>query len=75
MLNENDVSSSGMDLATCSNVPYIPFDPAATEVILDLGRALYKLMFQLLLLIESNHKINSNVINHFQQHDNVSSIR
>lgn len=34
-----------------------PFDAASTEVMIELGRSLYKLMFQLLQLIESNHKI------------------
>ncbi|KAK6628771.1 hypothetical protein RUM43_002587 [Polyplax serrata] len=32
-------------------------DSACTEIILDLGRALYKLHFQLLLLLESAHKM------------------
>lgn len=50
----------------------MPFDPASTEVVLDLGRSLYKLMFQLLLLIESNHKISSNVVNHFRMNEDVS---
>lgn len=71
LFNENDVAASGLDLASTSNIPYMPFDPASTEVVLDLGRALYKLMFQLLLLIESNHKISSNVVNHFRQNENV----
>lgn len=73
LFSENDVAASGLDLASTSNIPYMPFDPASTEVVLDLGRALYKLMFQLLLLIESNHKISSNVVNHFRQNENVST--
>lgn len=75
LFNENDVAASGMDLASTSTIPYMPFDPASTEVVLDLGRALYKLMFQLLLLIESNHKISSNVVNHFRQNENVSKTK
>ncbi|XP_075160591.1 microtubule binding protein furry isoform X3 [Haematobia irritans] len=74
LFSENDVAASGLDLASTSNIPYMPFDPASTEVVLDLGRALYKLMFQLLLLIESNHKISSNVVNHFRQNENVHDI-
>ncbi|XP_037818190.1 protein furry isoform X4 [Lucilia sericata] len=74
LFNENDVAASGMDLASTSTIPYMPFDPASTEVVLDLGRALYKLMFQLLLLIESNHKISSNVVNHFRQNENMHDI-
>ncbi|XP_058987599.1 protein furry isoform X7 [Musca domestica] len=74
LFSENDVAASGLDLASTSNIPYMPFDPASTEVVLDLGRALYKLMFQLLLLIESNHKISSNVVNHFRQNENVQDI-
>ena len=35
----------------------VPGDPATIELLIELGRGLYKLMFQLLLLIESNHKI------------------
>ncbi|XP_046808225.1 protein furry isoform X3 [Lucilia cuprina] len=74
LFNENDVAASGMDIASTSTIPYMPFDPASTEVVLDLGRALYKLMFQLLLLIESNHKISSNVVNHFRQNENMHDI-
>ncbi|XP_059216177.1 protein furry isoform X3 [Stomoxys calcitrans] len=74
LFSENDVAASGLDLASNSTIPYMPFDPASTEVVLDLGRALYKLMFQLLLLIESNHKISSNVVNHFRQNENVHDI-
>ncbi|XP_037930850.1 protein furry isoform X3 [Teleopsis dalmanni] len=66
LFNENDVAASSMELATNSNINYISFDPAYTEVVLDLGRSLYKLMFQLLLLLESNHKISSNIVNHFR---------
>lgn len=32
-------------------------DPGVSEMLIDLGRSLYKLMFQLLLLIEADHKI------------------
>lgn len=72
LFNEVDAAAAGMDLTTNSSIAYMPFDPASAEVVLDLGRSLYKLMFQLLLLIESNHKISSNVVNHFRINENVS---
>lgn len=50
---------------------FILFDPATTEILLDLGRAIYKLMFQLLLLIESNHKIAMSVVNNLKQNEKV----
>lgn len=45
-----------------SNAPIGLSDPATTELLVDLGRGLYKLMFQLLLLIESDHKIHIGVV-------------
>ncbi|XP_054735462.1 protein furry-like [Anastrepha obliqua] len=74
LFNEADVAASSMELATSTNIGYMTFDPASSEVVLDLGRALYKLMFQLLLLIESNHKISSNVVNHFRINENMHDI-
>uniref|UniRef100_A0A0A1XLA6 Protein furry n=1 Tax=Zeugodacus cucurbitae TaxID=28588 RepID=A0A0A1XLA6_ZEUCU len=74
LFNEADVAASSMELATNTNIGYMTFDPASSEVVLDLGRALYKLMFQLLLLIESNHKISSNVVNHFRINENMHDI-
>lgn len=41
------------------------------EYLIDLGRALYKLMFQLLLLIESDHKIAVSVVQHLRQHEKL----
>ncbi|KAG5678891.1 hypothetical protein PVAND_008517 [Polypedilum vanderplanki] len=40
-----------------SSSDQITLDPGISEMLIDLGRGLYKLMFQLLLLIESDHKI------------------
>ncbi|XP_017028103.1 protein furry isoform X2 [Drosophila kikkawai] len=75
LFNEADVAASGLELPTSSSsIAYMPFDPASTEVVLDLGRSLYKLMFQLLLLIESNHKISSNVVNHFRINEDMNDI-
>ncbi|XP_067645046.1 protein furry isoform X3 [Eurosta solidaginis] len=74
LFNEADMAASSMELATSTNIGYMTFDPASSEVVLDLGRALYKLMFQLLLLIESNHKISSNVVNHFRINENMNDI-
>ncbi|XP_030386037.1 protein furry isoform X4 [Scaptodrosophila lebanonensis] len=74
LFNESDVAASGLEMPSCSSIAYMPFDPASTEVVLDLGRSLYKLMFQLLLLIESNHKISSNVVNHFRINEDMHDI-
>ncbi|XP_017861895.1 PREDICTED: protein furry isoform X7 [Drosophila arizonae] len=74
LFNESDVAASSMELPSSSSIACMPFDPASTEVVLDLGRSLYKLMFQLLLLIESNHKISSNVVNHFRVNENMHDI-
>ncbi|XP_034102978.1 protein furry isoform X4 [Drosophila albomicans] len=75
LFNESDVAASGLEMpSSSSSIAYMPFDPASTEVVLDLGRSLYKLMFQLLLLIESNHKISSNVVNHFRVNEDMHDI-
>lgn len=37
-------------------------DPATSELLIDLGRGIYKLIFQLLLLIDSDHKIAISVM-------------
>lgn len=50
------------------------FDPASTEVLIELGRSLYKLMFQLLLVIESDHKIAINVIGSLQQNERMDDL-
>lgn len=50
------------------------YDPASTEVLIELGRSLYKLMFQLLLLIESDHKIAINVIGSLQQNERMDDL-
>ncbi|XP_055840446.1 protein furry isoform X2 [Episyrphus balteatus] len=63
---------SGAEASTSTS--FMPFDPATAEIVLDLGRALYKLMFQLLLLIESNHKIASNVVNNFRHNEKMLDI-
>lgn len=57
-----------------SNTGAITFDPASTEILIELGRSLYKLMFQLLLLIESDHKIAINVINNLQQNEKMEDL-
>jgi hypothetical protein len=48
-------------------------DPGIGEMLIDLGRSLYKLMFQLLLLIEADHKIAIQVYQDLQKNDMVSS--
>ncbi|XP_055625091.1 protein furry isoform X2 [Toxorhynchites rutilus septentrionalis] len=49
-------------------------DPATTELLLDLGRGLYKLMFQLLLLIESDHKIAIGVVQNLRQNEKMQDL-
>lgn len=49
----------------------IPADPGISELLIDLGRGLYKLMFQLLLLIESDHKIAIQVYQNLQRNETV----
>lgn len=51
-----------------------PFDSATTEILIELGRSLYKLMFQLLLLIESDHKVAICVMNNLQQHEKIQDL-
>lgn len=46
-------------------------DPGISEILIDLGRGLYKLMFQLLLLIEADHKIAIQVYQNLQRNDTV----
>lgn len=57
-----------------SNLTTTPFDPASSEVLIELGRSVYKLMFQLLLLIESNHKLAISVINNLQNNDRMEDL-
>ncbi|XP_031631504.1 protein furry isoform X4 [Contarinia nasturtii] len=42
-------------------------DPAASELLIELGRGIYKLIFQLMLLIESDHKIAISVMTTMRQ--------
>lgn len=49
-------------------------DPAMNELLIDLGRGLYKLIFQLLLLIESDHKIAISVMQSLRQNDKMDDI-
>lgn len=57
-----------------SNLTTTPFDPASSEVLIELGRSVYKLMFQLLLLIESNHKLAISVISNLQNNDRMEDL-
>ncbi|XP_055686760.1 protein furry isoform X4 [Lutzomyia longipalpis] len=47
------------------------FDPATAEILIDLGRGLYKLMFQLLLLIESDNKILLSIVQNLRQNEKM----
>lgn len=49
-------------------------DSATTELLIDLGRGLYKLMFQLLLLIESDHKIHIGVVQSLRLSDKTEDL-
>lgn len=57
-----------------SNVPISSPDPATAELLIDLGRGLYKLMFQLLLLIESDHKIHTSVVQSLRQNEKLEDV-
>lgn len=52
----------------------ISADPGISEILIDLGRGLYKLMFQLLLLIEADHKIAIQVYQNLQRNETVNII-
>lgn len=60
---------TGSNLMTSMSV-----DPATTEMLLDLGRGLYKLMFQLLLLIEADHKIAISVVHNLRQNEKMQDL-
>lgn len=53
---------------------FSPYDAATTEILIDLGRGLYKLMFQLLLLIESDHKLAISVANNLRQNEKMEDL-
>lgn len=57
-----------------TNAPIGSPDTATTELLIDLGRGLYKLMFQLLLLIESDHKIHISVVQNLRQNDKLDDV-
>lgn len=52
-------------LDASSNLPLASPDPATNELLIDTGRGIYKLLFQLLLLIEADHKISASVLQSF----------
>lgn len=63
-----------MHESTTSSTDQMPVvDPGITEMLIDLGRGLYKLMFQLLLLIEADHKIAIQIYQNLQKNELVSS--
>lgn len=59
---------------TSSSLAPFDYTTGSTEVMLELGRSLYKLMFQLLLLIESNHKIAISVQANLQQNEQMHDL-
>lgn len=74
--NEGSTSSSAMMTVTAAAAAAAmpPTDPATTELLLDLGRGLYKLMFQLLLLIESDNKIAISVVQNLRQNEKMQDL-
>lgn len=58
---------------TSNALIYSP-DPATNELLIDMGRGLYKLLFQLLLLIESDHKISISVIHNLRQNEKMDDL-
>ncbi|XP_070490077.1 protein furry isoform X3 [Chironomus tepperi] len=52
-----------------SSTDQISLDPGISEILIDLGRGLYKLMFQLLLLIEADHKIAIQIYQNLQKNE------
>lgn len=46
-------------------------DSQTTEALIDLGRAIYKLLFQLLLLIDSDNKMLNVIVHSIRQNEKV----
>lgn len=65
---------SDEDTGSAADDPQQKTDPATIELLIDLGRALYKLMFQLLLLIDSDHKIAINVVQSLRSNDKMQDL-
>lgn len=49
-------------------------DTGTSDLLIDLGRGLYKLIFQLLLLIESDHKMAVSVMNSMRHNDKMEDL-
>lgn len=49
-------------------------DPATSEILMDLARGLYKLIFQLLLLIDSDHKMAISIMNNMRHNDQMKDL-
>lgn len=49
-------------------------DPATSELLIELGRGVYKLIFQLMLLIESDHKIAISVMASMRQNEKMEDL-
>lgn len=60
-----------MHESSASSADQMSIDPGITEILIDLGRGLYKLMFQLLLLIEADHKIAIQIYQNLQRNELV----
>lgn len=64
--SDMDEGQSGSSIADSINA-----EPGLAEIFIDLGRGLYRLVFQLLLLIEADHKIAIYVYHTLQQNEKV----
>lgn len=60
---------------SASSSDQIALDPGISEILIDLGRGLYKLMFQLLLLIEADHKIAIQIYQNLQRNELVCMMK
>lgn len=57
-----------------TNTALVSPDPATSELLIDLGRGVYKLIFQLLQLIESDNKIAISVMTSMRQNDKMEDL-
>lgn len=70
----SDIDSANEGTGPPNILTSMPADPATTELLIDLGRGLYKLMFQLLLLIESDNKIAISVVQNLRQNEKMQDL-
>lgn len=69
LFSDTELSHDGLTSAAISSP-----DPATSELLIDLGRGIYKLIFQLMLLIESDHKIAISVMTNMRQNEKMDDL-